>query len=75
MLEACVVVVLIILMLAVLKPRRPSCEHYGAANEPHAGLNPAMSLDAAPGHGWPGFYLSGYRGDSASSLSHMMMRD
>ena len=75
MLEACVVIVLIILILGSLKNRCPSREHYGAANEPHAGLNPAMSLDAAPGHGWPGFYLSGYRGDSASSLSHMMMRD
>ena len=75
MLEACVVIVLVILIMGSLNPRQHSQEHYGAANEPHAGLNPAMSLDAAPGHGWPGFYLSGYRGDSASSLSHMMMRD
>jgi hypothetical protein len=75
MLEACVVIVLLLLILGSFKSRYPSREHYGAANEPHAGLNPALSLDAAPGHGWPGFYLSGYRGDSASSLSHMMMRD
>ena len=50
-------------------------EHYGAANERHAGLNRAMTLEEAPGHGWPSFYLSGYRGDSASSLSHMQLRD
>ena len=50
-------------------------EHYGAANEPRAGLNPATPLDKVPGHGWPSFYLSGYRADSASALSHMQLRD
>jgi hypothetical protein len=47
---------------------------YGAANEMHAGLNPARSIYDTP-EGWPSFYLPGYRADSASAISHMMMRD
>ena len=48
-------------------------EHYGAANEPHAGLNRASSLDSVP-YGWPSLCLSGYRADSAPSISAGMLR-
>ena len=49
-------------------------EKYGAADEPGAGLNPARSL-ASLAVGWPSFYAPAYRADSASAMSHMMVRD
>jgi len=74
---ALAIVLIIIAVGTLLLPWRCGRirEHYGAANERHAGLNRAMTLNEAPGYGWPSFYLSGYRGDSASSLSHMQLRD
>jgi len=65
----------IILILYCLKNFKSQKEHYGAANELHAGLNRSMRLDEVPGHGWPSFHLSGYRADSASAISHMSLRD
>lgn len=72
---ALAVTLVVLVILSFARRSIPLCEGYGAANEPHAGLNRAMTLDEAPGHGWPGFYLSGYRADSASAISHMMLRD
>lgn len=48
-------------------------EHYGAANEPRAGLNRASDLDSVP-HGWASLCLPGYRADSASAISAGMLR-
>lgn len=72
---ALAITLVVLVILSFARRSMPLYEGYGAANEPHAGLNRAMTLEEAPGHGWPGFYLSGYRADSASAISHMMLRD
>ena len=72
---------LILLVLAVIviyawmhhKSQPPAREKYGAADEPGAGLNPARSLDSLA-VGWPSLYAPGYRADSASAISHTMVR-
>jgi len=49
-------------------------EHYGAADEPHAGLNRASDLDSVP-YGWASLQpVAGYRADSASAISAGMLR-
>ena len=69
-----VLITLALLLILYLSPAAHR-DHYGSADEPRAGLNRAISLDNIPGHGWASMYLPGYRADSASAISHMVLRD
>ncbi|NBV25596.1 MAG: hypothetical protein EBS05_27270 [Proteobacteria bacterium] len=50
----------------------PTFEGYGSADEPHAGLNPAATLESTP-MGWAS--IVGVRGDSTAALATKIMRD
>jgi hypothetical protein len=69
---AAAIALIIVAIWQIVSQNRKS--YYGAANEMHAGLNSARSIYDTP-EGWPSFYLPGYRADSSSAISHMMMRD
>lgn len=74
---AALIVIILILVLSykyMNDTAKPIKEGYGRADEWRAGLNPACPIDSAP-YGWAGLQASGYRADSASAISHMMMRD
>lgn len=73
--QCLVLIALILILIVYAMPGAAQRDHYGAADEPRAGLNRALSLDMVPGHGWASMYLPGYRADSASAMSHMMRRD
>jgi len=78
---ALIVIILIVIILIIVfsccatnDKTKPIKEGYGRADEWRAGLNPACPIDSAP-YGWAGLQASGYRADSSSAISHMMLWD
>ncbi len=70
---AIAIAIMLILFVAAQAASSPRLfEGYGAADEPHAGLNPAASQECSP-RGWPG--LVGVRADTTSALATKVMRD
>ena len=67
-----IVIVIVISSARQLGGARRLFEGYGAADEPHAGLNPAASQESCP-RGWAG--IVGVRGDSPSALVTKTKRD
>ena len=67
-----IAIILIVFVAAQAGGSPRLSEGYGAADEPHAGLNPAACQDSSP-RGWPG--LIGVRGDTTSALATKIMRD
>lgn len=77
--NATVVIAIVLVLVGSFLITTGAREHYGAANEPHAGLNRAIDVDCMP-YGWPGLQSMpntiprAFRGDSASALSHVIVR-